>query len=95
MEPLLLTSVFDHGVLTRRRTNGRLSPPPLMTIERQAQLSAHASGRPIVLTGRGVRVQAWPVHEAGWKRELLRTTPLSADDPDELDVEYDSPGCEL
>jgi len=93
MESLMLASVFDHGELTRRRTNGRLAPPPLITVERQAQLRAHATGRPAVLTGRGVRVQAWPVHEAGWKRELLRTTPLETDDPDDLDIEYETPGC--
>lgn len=93
IETLVLTSVFDHGELTRRRTNGRLAAPPLMTVERQAQLRAHASGQPVAMTGRGVRVQAWPVHEAGWKRELLRTTPLDVEEPDELDVEYESPGC--
>lgn len=80
MEGLMLASVFDHGELTRRRTNGRLSTPPLMTIERQAQLRAHVTGRPVVLSGRGVRVQAWPVHETGWKRELLRTTPLDVEE---------------
>ncbi|HVJ87139.1 MAG TPA: hypothetical protein VM452_15900 [Caulifigura sp.] len=93
METLMLASVFDHGSLTRRRTNGRLAAPPLMTIERQAQLQAHASGRAVEQTGRGVRVQAWPVHEAGWKRELLRTTPLDQDEPEELDIEYETPGC--
>jgi Zn-dependent peptidase ImmA (M78 family) len=93
METLMLASVFDHGELKRRRTNGRLAPPPLMTVERQAQLRAHATGRPVVLTSHGVRVQAWPIHEAGWKRELLRTTPLNAEDSENLDVEYESPGC--
>jgi Zn-dependent peptidase ImmA (M78 family) len=93
METLMLASIFDHGELKRRRSNGRLAPPPLMTVERQAQLRAHATGRPVVLTGRGVRVQAWPIHEAGWKRELLRTTPLNVEDPEDLDIEYDSPGC--
>jgi hypothetical protein len=83
MEPLMLASVFDHGELRRRRTNGRLAPPPLMAVERQAQLRAHATGRPVVLAGRGVRVQAWPIHEAGWKRELLRTTPLEEEDVQE------------
>jgi Zn-dependent peptidase ImmA (M78 family) len=83
METLMLASVFDHGELRRRRTNGRLAPPPLMAVERQAQLQAHATGRPAVLSGRGIRVQAWPIHEAGWKRELLRTTPLGTDDDEE------------
>ncbi|QDT53378.1 hypothetical protein Pan44_13950 [Caulifigura coniformis] len=94
LETLMLASIFDHGELTRRRSNGSLAPPPLMTVERQAQLRAHATGRPAELTGRGVRVQAWPVHEAGWKRELLRTTPLETDDAEDLDIERESPGCE-
>lgn len=93
MDALLLASVFDHGTLTRRRTNGRLTPPPLMTLEREAQLRSHSTGKPITLTGRGVRVQGFPIHEAGWKRELLRTTPLD-DEPEDLDIEYDTPGCE-
>jgi Zn-dependent peptidase ImmA (M78 family) len=88
METLMLASIFDHGELRRRRTNGRLAPPPLMTVERQAQLRAHATGRPVVLTGRGVRVQAWPVHEAGWKRELLRTTPVEDENPLDPELEY-------
>jgi len=86
METLMLASVFDHGELKRRRTNGRLAPPPLLTVERQAQLRAHATGRPVVLAGSGVRVQAWPIHETGWKRELLRTTPLDAEESVDLDV---------
>jgi Zn-dependent peptidase ImmA (M78 family) len=95
MEALMLASVFDHGELRRRRTNGRLAPPPLMTIERQAQLRAHATGRPVVLTGRGVRVQAWPIHEAGWKRELLRTTPSSSDNSEDLNLaDHMTDSCE-
>ncbi|MBX3443408.1 MAG: ImmA/IrrE family metallo-endopeptidase [Planctomyces sp.] len=76
---LTLVSVFDHGRLMRRRGNGQLEPPPLLSLEREAQSRAHESGRGVTLKGRGVRVQAWPVHEPGWKRELLRTTPLDED----------------
>jgi hypothetical protein len=65
-----------------------------MTVEREAQLRAHMTGKSVVLTGRGVRVQAFPVHEAGWKRELVRTTPVEETDVEELDIEYDTPGCE-
>jgi hypothetical protein len=48
----------------------------LLSLERDAQSQAHASGKAVILRGGGVTVQAWPVHEPGWKRELLRTTPI-------------------
>lgn len=76
LETLTMTSVFDHGRLTRRRTNGQLPAPDLLSVEREAQALAHTTGRPVRLRAKGVSVQAWPVHEPGWKRELLRTTPL-------------------
>jgi hypothetical protein len=85
LETLTLISVFDHGRMTRRRTNGQLNPPPLLLLEREAQGLAHESGEAVTLRGRGVIVQAWPVHEPGWKRELLRTTPLDGDGDEQLD----------
>jgi hypothetical protein len=72
---LSLTTVFDHGRMTRRRGNGQLAPPRLMPVEQEAWRRAHATGLPSELRTAEVRVQAWAVHEAGWKRELLRTTP--------------------
>jgi Zn-dependent peptidase ImmA (M78 family) len=79
LDSLSLISVFDHGQLTRRRTNGRLSPPPLMSVEQEAQRRAHTTGEPVVLQAGGLRVQAWAIHEPNWKRELLRTTSLDDD----------------
>lgn len=73
---LSLVSVFDHGGMTRRRGNGELSPPPLMPLERMVWKQVHESGQPAEAQGSGVRVQGWPVHEPGWRRELLRTMPL-------------------
>jgi len=71
---LSLVSVFDQGRLTRRRGNGQLSPPPLLSLERQIWRLVHETGEPAEGTSAGVRVQGWPVTEPGWKRELLRTT---------------------
>lgn len=73
---LSLVSVFDQGRLTRRRGNGELSPPPLLPLERMVWRHVQASGQPAEAQGSGVRVQGWPVHEPGWRRELLRTTAL-------------------
>jgi hypothetical protein len=70
-----MVTVFDHGRMTRRRGNGQLAPPRLMPVEQEAWRRAHATGEACELRSPEVRVQAWAVHEPGWKRELLRTTP--------------------
>jgi hypothetical protein len=75
LEGLAMATVFDHGRVTRRRGNGELPPPPLLPLEREVWRRVHDLGRPCELSSADVRVQGWPVHEAGWKRELLRTTP--------------------
>jgi len=76
LETLTMISVFDHNRLTRRRTNGQLDPPPLLALEQEAQSRAHRTGEGVSLIGRGLRVQAWAIHEPAWKRELVRTTPV-------------------
>lgn len=73
---LTLATVFDHGCITRRRSNGSLPAPRLLTAERRAWQCAHAGGQQVDIAADDVRVQVWPVHEPGWKRELMRTTPL-------------------
>jgi hypothetical protein len=71
---LTLTSVFDHGRLTRRRGNGEFRPPPLLPVERRVWRRVHETGGRWEESHDGVRVQGWAVHEPGWKREMLRTT---------------------
>jgi hypothetical protein len=87
---LAMVSVFDHGRLTRRRGNGQLPPPRLLPIEREVWKTVHVSGRAAERSRDGVRVQGWPVHEPGWKRELLRASPLEGVDAAETipDDEY-------
>jgi hypothetical protein len=72
---LALVTVFDHGRVTRRRGNGQLRPPPLLPLEQAVFREVHVSGRPCDESCEGLRVQGWPVHEPGWKRELLYSTP--------------------
>jgi hypothetical protein len=81
---LTLATVFDHGQVTRRRGNGQLSPPPLLPAERAVWRQVFDTARPSEITAQGVRVQAWPIHEPGWKRELLRTTAV--EEFDQADV---------
>jgi len=66
--PSVVISIFDHGRLTFRRGNFSGRVPPPLAVEMDCQREVHHDGRPL----RRGRVQAWPIHEPGWKREILR-----------------------
>ena len=71
--PPIAVTVFDHGQRTWRQGNlpGRL--PPLLPFEQAAWRRAHETSEPATVEGPLCDVQAWPVHETDWKREILRT----------------------
>lgn len=71
--PRIAMTVFDQGQRTWRQTNlpGRL--PPLLQVELVAWHVAHEQARASRERGAWCCVQAWPVHEPDWKREILRT----------------------
>jgi Zn-dependent peptidase ImmA (M78 family) len=68
----VVISVFDHGRLTFRRGNLPGACPPLCHLERDCRRAAHCSGEPSVAMQPGITVQAWPVHEPDWHREIMR-----------------------
>jgi hypothetical protein len=71
--PPVIVSIFDQGRLHFRRSNlpGRVPPPS--SAEIACWQSVHDRNRPSqTYQGLGM-VQGWPVHEEGWKREILRT----------------------
>jgi hypothetical protein len=71
--PPVIVSIFDHGRLYLRRSNlaGRVPPPS--SAEMDCWRAVHRRNRP-EQTYEGLRtIQGWPVHEEGWKREILRT----------------------
>lgn len=74
-EPLVCISIFDHGRLTLRRSSNSGRAPPLTPLEQSCQAAANRTGRPAARIGQAMRVRAWPVHEPGWKREILRSEP--------------------
>lgn len=80
-----ITTLFDQGRLTRRRGNGANRPPRLLPVEHTCWIEVHHRNRPVELHEQGVHVQGWPIHEAGWKREVLRTTTTTIDqwEPDD------------
>lgn len=72
-EPSVIITIFDHGRRTFRRGNLPFRLPPFGELEQAAWRAAHDDSRPCEKSDFASRVQAWPVHEPDWKREILRT----------------------
>ncbi|MCH8922317.1 MAG: ImmA/IrrE family metallo-endopeptidase, partial [Planctomycetes bacterium] len=78
MPPPVIVSIFDHDRLTFRRSNLPGRAPPISQQEAACRSTAHSSGKSASgETGLDV-IQAWPVHEPDWKREIMRTTAEAA-----------------
>jgi hypothetical protein len=71
--PPAIISMFDQGRLSFRRSNVPGRVPPLSPAEQRCWQEVHASGRPVRIEDGPIQVHGWPVHEPGWKREILRT----------------------
>ena len=70
--PAILT-VFDHGQITWRRTNLPGWPPRLSPAEASLWQAVHRDGHARHECGEEWTLRGWPVHEEGWRREILRT----------------------
>jgi predicted transcriptional regulator len=75
-----IITIFDHGRVTRRRGNGSIRTPRLQPVEHALWRRVHAENRPHETRHHRLRVQGWPIHEPGWKREILRTMPRGDDE---------------
>jgi len=71
--PPVIISIFDHGQVSFRRSNLPGRAPPPSPAEIQCRQAIHAENRPRQHHNGLRAVQGWPVHEDGWKREILRT----------------------
>jgi hypothetical protein len=71
-EPVIVT-VFDHGVLSRRRCNFAARAPALCDDEAACVADVRRTGVAAHRTWSNGTVAAWPVYEPGWRREILRT----------------------
>jgi hypothetical protein len=73
LPPPVVITIFDHRRVSFRRSNvpGRVPPPS--SAEMACWRTAHQRNRPQESGDGLVTVRAWPVHEPGWKREILRT----------------------
>ena len=70
--PAVVISIFDQRRLSFRRSNvsGRV-PPPLRG-EIECWNGVHERRHPLRTRQGDGLVQGWPIHEEGWKREILR-----------------------
>jgi len=68
-----IVTIVDNDHIHRRRSNAwrvhrRLEPP-----EQQCQRAVNHYNTPELVRADGWTVQGWPVHQSGWKREILRS----------------------
>jgi Zn-dependent peptidase ImmA (M78 family) len=68
-----IISIFDHERLSFRRSNVPGRAPPPTRDEIACWKAVHRRGRPYEIAEGMARIRGWPVHEPGWKREILRT----------------------
>ena len=77
LRPPIVITVCDQGRVHWRRSNITARPPDLLPEERAVWRDAHQTGLPACDTldaESGLEaVRCWPVHELGWKREIIRS----------------------
>jgi hypothetical protein len=71
-EPCIVT-IIDNDHIHRRRSNAWPVRRRLEPAEQQCQRYVHHYSRPKIIQEAGWTVQGWPVHQADWKREILRS----------------------
>jgi hypothetical protein len=71
-EPCIVT-ILDNDHIHRRRSNAWPVRRRLEPAERECQRYVNHYSRPRVVREGGWTVQGWPVHQADWKREILRS----------------------
>jgi len=71
--PPVIITIFDHARVSFRQSNVPGRVPPLAAVESDCWRVVHEANRPDSARRQSLAVQGWPVHEPGWKREILRT----------------------
>lgn len=70
--PCIIT-IVDNGHIHRRRSNAWPTRKELHEVEQECQKYVHHFSRPRTVCRDGWTVQCWPLHQADWKREILRS----------------------
>ena len=78
MPRAVIVTMFDQGKCVWRKSNRHFRAPPLTAPELDAWKVAHegaaAARCETAELPEGIEdVRAWPVHEPGWRREIVRT----------------------
>ncbi len=73
-EPCVIT-IVDNDQVSRRRGNAVRVGKELAPAERRCLEQVQRYSRPSARDEGGWRVQGWPIHQADWKREVLRSVP--------------------
>jgi hypothetical protein len=71
-EPCIIT-LIDNGRVSRRKSNAWRPPRELSGPERRCREQVSRYSRACEVSEGAWRVQGWPVHQADWKREVLRS----------------------
>lgn len=77
--PPVIITVFDNGRQTWRQSNVAGRVPPLAPPEHDCWQLAHETGKPHSDEISAAKIDAWPIHEPAWKREIVRTALADAD----------------
>lgn len=70
--PCIIT-IMDNNAIYRRRSNAWRVRKQLEPVEQECQRYVHAYSRRRKMQENGWSVEGWPVHQADWKREILRS----------------------
>ncbi len=76
---MAIVSLFDQGRLQARRSNLPGKLPAITSAESDAWRRAHETGK-AVRRVQPLRIDAWPIHEPAWRREIVRLEVVDADD---------------
>jgi Zn-dependent peptidase ImmA (M78 family) len=71
-EPCIIT-ILDNDHISRRRSNAWPTRRQLEPAEKKCQEYVNYYSRPKVVQENDWTVHGWPVHQADWKREILRS----------------------
>jgi Zn-dependent peptidase ImmA (M78 family) len=68
-----IVTIVDNDRIHRRRSNAWNTRRELLPVEEKCRQRVHEHSEPYTLRADNCTVHAWPVHQHGWKREILRT----------------------
>lgn len=74
LPPPVVITIFDQARITFRRSNLPGQAPPISAVEWDCWRAVHERCGQHQSDDGPLDVKGWPVHEPGWKREILRTS---------------------